>query len=215
MKKILLAVSLLMLASFVVADHRPVEDTLEVETTVTDDDYRYYADAGKVAFPAIITRERVNGTLKEKPIYENTSISRWTAMQGNDAGTQRIGEIIEEELGSTDNLTIAITDHETHEYTIEITYNTNRDYSYTYEELQNTVPDDVEATVNYEGHTNTAVMPVETQESDVEMELQGDAAAYSDNRTEQEKDSEEKETHQDTLNGIPELITAILNMLPI
>lgn len=207
--------SLLMLASFAVADHRPVEDTLEVETTVTDDDYRYYADAGKVAFPAIITRERVNGTLKEKPIYENTSIKRWTAMQGNDAGTQRIGEIIEEELGSTDNLTIAITDHETHEYTIEITYNTNREYSYTYEELQNTVPDDVEATVHYEGHTNTAVMPVETQESDVEMELQGDAAAYSDNRTEQEKDSEEKETHQDTLNGIQGLITAILNLLPI
>lgn len=216
MKKILLAFLLLVLSFFAAADHRPVEDTLEVETTVTDNEYRYYADEDKVGYIARVRRNRVNDTVISENIYKNISISHWTAMQGNDAGTRKIGEIMERELGSA-NHTFTLTGHDTHYYLIEITYNTNSDYSYTYEELEEVVPDDVEATVHYEGYTNTAVIPVETRKADVNLELLGgETSAQTDNRSQQENRSKDKTEIQDRVKlRITSIVRAVINWLPL
>lgn len=216
MKKILLAFLLLVLASFAAADHRPVEGTLEVETTVTDDEYRYYADEGKVGYVARVRRSRVNDTVVSENIYKNSSVSSWAARRGKDAGMKEIGDIIERELGSND-LTSTLTGHETHHYLIEITYNTNSDYSYTYEELEEVVPDDIEATVHYDGHTNTAVIPVETRKTDVTLEPLGrETSAQIDNRSQQENSSEDKTEIQDRVKRrITSIVRAVINWLPL
>lgn len=163
---------LVFLFSLCAADSHP-EDPMRVETTVDDvDSYRYYGDAGKVAFQAV----RIG---KDEYKYRNASISRWTAMQGNDPAMVKIERLIERELGSSEELSFQLTDSESHEYLIEVVYNTNADIDYSYRELEELVPEWVNSTVNYKNYTHYAVMPVETQEKYLESQLVGQSRDYS------------------------------------
>ena len=135
---------------------------LNAETTVSNvDDYRYYADEGKVAYQAV----RVG---KDEYKYSNASISRWTAMQGNDVAMTDIETLIESELGSTEGINFKLSDSESYEYTIGVVYSSNKDMRYSYRELQQTVPDWVNTTVHYRNYTTHAVMPVDVQEESYE-----------------------------------------------
>ncbi len=151
------------------AAHGPVDDTIETSGTVTDDDYRYYLDQGQVAYPATIGREQVDGEWVERANYENTSVERFAAMQGNDMAADKLEEHLKEALSVDDlqGISIGSTGHDTHHFAIQALYIQPGEDSdsiaepvVSYEELQDALPGDVEVTVTFTDHTETVVFPV-------------------------------------------------------
>lgn len=185
---VMAAISILTITAVGSATHNPADETISVNGTVTDDSYRYYLDEDKVAYPAMYTREQVDGEWTEQAIYENTSVERFAAMKGNDIAADELEQYLKDALDVNElhGVSIGSTGHDTHHYAINVGYMEpdeddadTVEPSFSYETLQDAVPDGVTATVTFAEHTETVSFPVTTETVHIAEELD-DARGYLD-----------------------------------
>lgn len=196
MKKTLPAIAIMLFISSVAAMHAP-QDSIQTTGTVNDTEYRYYLDQGSVAYPAMYTRERIDGEIVEQAIYENTSIDNFAAMQGSDFAQDALRQHLLQEL-DTDSLkgvSLGITGHDSHYNAIEATYMEPADRTdaepqgydtymsdppFSYEAFQAAAPDTVLVNVSFADQTRTVSIPVTTARSTAQAdEVWGSAGGGS------------------------------------
>lgn len=220
MRKFLTAgILLTFMASIAAANHSPIDETLETKITVSDDnEYRYYFEEDKVGFPAAYTREEVNGEVKERAIYENTSVEKWVAMQANDAAADEIRDILEENLDTDKaDFSVGVTGSEGHEFSVkvsEIVHGEDAEAEYSQEEIEEELPNEVSVVVNYEDRTDTAVLPVEVGEvSEVSHLASGDnTESFDDKQLDKAAGGVDKTSEERGL--LSRIIHAVANLLP-
>lgn len=172
MRSAVIGVAILLLSGLAVASHGPVEDTLSVEVGMDEfgeDFHAVHPEEGVVTFVAAYSNVPLNdseGSRREPAMYDNTSLERWAAMQGNDKGIPQIGKRIADRYGNetAQKLSVGVTSADGHEYLIEVHPSNS---GLTKDELRAVVPDEVEATVQYPHDTVTVVMPVEVEDAKV------------------------------------------------
>lgn len=170
----------LAMAGLVAGSHGPVGDTLTVEVGMDEfgeDFHAVHPEAGVVTFVAAysnVPRNDSEGYRREPAMYDNTSLERWAAMQGNDKGIWRIGQLIAERYGNqtVQHISAGVTSTDGHEYLIEIHPSSS---NLTVGEIRRVVPDEIEARVQYPHDTVTVVMPVAVTEQDLVIGQSGSA----------------------------------------
>lgn len=165
MRLIVIGALVLAISGLVAGSHGPVEDTLTVETGMDEfgeDFHAVHPEAGVVTFVFSYRNVPLNdsdGYRREPERFDNVSIERWAAMQGNDIGIRRIGRLIAEQYGNqtAQHINAGVTISDGHEYLIEIHPSNS---NLTVSEIRRVVPDEIEARVQYPHDTVTVVMPV-------------------------------------------------------
>jgi hypothetical protein len=137
------------------------EETVEVETDMTDKDIRFYASQEKVAYVSSYSNEPYG---KDKN-YKNMTLDRYTALNTYHAAEEKVEETVKDSFGekSTDKLRFDTERHGDSNFTLEVTYDRHYEHSFSYEELKEEVPDQVKGTINYRDHTNSVTLPVFTE----------------------------------------------------
>ena len=146
----------------------PSNSSINAEINVSSGNYRYYEKAGKVAYVSSYRGTKsVNGTLVREKKYSNTSLRRWTAMQGQDAAIREISSQIEEKLGTSRPLTFITEDSKKYEFRLLIIYEPSNHKNYSFEEVRREVPSYVNASVYYKNYKNSAIVPVDLERRNI------------------------------------------------
>lgn len=169
---------LVLLISAGAAMHAP-DETITAEGTVDSDEYRYYLDADKVGYPAMYTREEVDGELVQQAIYKNMSVEKFAAMKASDVAADALEKHLRSELGVQQMTRIGIgtTGHDTHHFAVDAAYrepaDDSNDTGLSEAAIREAAPDAVTVDITFVNQTRTVSIPVTTSTTQIEQ-LDGD-----------------------------------------
>lgn len=115
-----------------------------VQKNVTGENYEFYADQGVVEYGGY-----------------NFSLDEWASFSTKPIAQENVEEKMMIELGNiSKNISVGASQGKGYHYGVEVEYNLNRSYPFTYEELDEALPNLYKGTIYFDGHSHTADVPV-------------------------------------------------------